>query len=326
MTAVLSAPNLTQQVDVPVLDLTPLNEGGDLTALAAELRAACLNTGFFYVANHGVPEELVDGMFSTARRYFALPVEERRKHLMDERFRRGYVPFGVSKHPGYEADLKDRFDWGVDSPMDDPFVVAGKPLYGPNKWPDPVAYPWFRTPVETYSTAVTALGLRILRVIALSLELPEYFFADMFTKSCTTHGMIHYPPQTGSNEREFGATPHTDYGLLTLLSQDPIGGLEVRKRNGDWIAAPYIPGTFVINLADLFKVWTNDVYVSNLHRVVNRTGRERFSFPTFLNTNYDVLVETIPSCITPESPRKYEPIKSGDYLLSRFRTVQSYKI
>ncbi|CAN5405024.1 2-oxoglutarate and iron-dependent oxygenase domain-containing protein [soil metagenome] len=311
-------------VDVPVLDLAPLLAGDDLTALAAELRNACLNTGFFYVANHGVPQALVDNIFAAAKRFFDLPEATRREILVDERFRRGYVPFGSSTIPGFKPDMKERFDWGVDTPLDDPFVVARKPLYGPNKWPQDM--PWFRRPAEEFAAAMTQLGMRLLRVIALSLGMPEDHFQGMFGKSCITHNMIHYPPQVATDGLQNGASEHTDYGLLTLLAQDPIGGLEVRRRNGEWIAAPYIPGTFVVNIADLFKVWTNDIYVSNLHRVVNRSGRERYSFPTFINTDYDVLVETLPTCITTDRPRKHEPIKSGDYLLSRFRTIQNYKI
>jgi isopenicillin N synthase-like dioxygenase len=318
---------LVATTEVPVLDLSPLVAGGDPAPLARQLRLACLDTGFFYVADHGVPEALVDAMFETAARYFALPEAQRREHLMDERYRRGYVPFGTTTHAGFRADLKERFDWGLDLSMDDPFVAAGRPLHGPNKWPDDL--PWFRQPVEAYGKAVAALGTRLLRLIALSLEMPAHFFDGMFDKPCTTHSMIHYPPQpgqAGTDEREFGASQHTDYGLLTLLSQDPIGGLQIRKRNGDWIEAPYIRGTFVINIADLFKMWTNDVYVSNLHRVVNRTGRERYSFPTFLNADYDAVVNTMASCIGPGNPRKYAPVTSGDYLLGRFREAQNYRI
>ena len=324
MSAILNAPVTTKSATVPVLDLSALQTGGSLQGLAAELRAACTDTGFFYVANHGIPSDVMDAISEAGRRYFALPLTERRQHLMDERFRRGYVPTGTSKIEGYAADDKESFDWGLDVPLDDPFVVAGKPLHGPNKWPADL--PWLRQAGEAYAKETTALGRRILRVIALSLEMPENFFEGMFTKPCVTHRMLHYPPQHNPAGDQFGSPPHTDFGLLTLLLQDPIGGLEIQTRGGDWIAAPYIPNTFVINLADLMKVWTNDIYVSNYHRVVNRSGRERYSFPTFLNTDYDIVVDTIPTCITADRPRKYKPVKAGDYLLSRFRAVQNYKI
>jgi isopenicillin N synthase-like dioxygenase len=119
--------------------------------------------------------------------------------------------------------------------------------------------------------------------------------------------------------------PHTDYGMITLLIQDPIGGLELQKRDGEWVAAPYVDGTFVINLGDMFRVWTNDIFSSNLHRVVNRTGKERFSIPMFFNLDYDAPVRCLDNCQSPSNPPKYDPIKSGDYLVSRFKTVQKYK-
>ena len=122
-----------------------------------------------------------------------------------------------------------------------------------------------------------------------------------------------------------GAAPHTDFGMITLLAQDPIGGLELKKRDGEWIAAPYIDGTLVVNIGDLFQRWTNDLYVSNPHRVTNRTGRERYSIPMFFNLDYDAPVTCLPTCCSDENPARHEPIKSGDYIVSRFKAVQKFK-
>jgi isopenicillin N synthase-like dioxygenase len=128
-------------------------------------------------------------------------------------------------------------------------------------------------------------------------------------------------------DAQFGVAPHTDYGLVTLLLQDAIGGLELRKRESDeWLAAPYVPETLVVNIGDLFQRWTNDLYVSNLHRVVNRTGLERFSIPTFFNLDYDAMVECLPTCQSADNPPRYSPISCGDYLVSRFKTVQKLKV
>jgi isopenicillin N synthase-like dioxygenase len=113
--------------------------------------------------------------------------------------------------------------------------------------------------------------------------------------------------------------------MLTLLAQDPIGGLELCTRDGEWVAAPYVEGTLVVNLGDLVKVWTNDVYVSNPHRVANRTGRERYSIPTFFNLDYDTPVRCLPAFEPKNGAPRHAPIKSGDYLVSRFAAVQKYK-
>jgi hypothetical protein len=117
--------------EVPVLDLGSLNSGGDLAPLARHLRHACETIGFFYVANHGIPAPIFDGVFAATRRYFDLPEAQRLTHRMDERFRRGFMPHGINQHPGYAPDLKESYEIGIDLPLTDPDVVAGLPLYGP---------------------------------------------------------------------------------------------------------------------------------------------------------------------------------------------------
>jgi isopenicillin N synthase-like dioxygenase len=181
-----------------------------------------------------------------------------------------------------------------------------------------------REAAEPYFDETLQLGKRLLRVFAVSLALPEEFFLRYCRKPMVQTRLFHYPPEQVRDERSFGVAPHSDYGMITLLTQDPIGGLELRTRDGEWIGAPYIPGTFVINLGDMFKVWTNDIYVSNLHRVVNRTGRERYSIPTFFNLDYDAPVACLPSCQSEQNPPRHAPIKSGDYLVGRFRSVQKF--
>jgi isopenicillin N synthase-like dioxygenase len=163
-------------------------------------------------------------------------------------------------------------------------------------------------------------------VFAVSLDMPEDYFLQWCNNPIVQMRLFHYPPQPPvTDDRQFGVAPHTDYGMITMLSQDPIGGLELRKRDGEWVGAPFIPGTLVVNLGDLFKRWTNDIYRSNSHRVVNRSGQERFSIPTFFNMDFTSLVSCLPTCQSEENPPKYEPIRAGDYLLSRFRDVQKYR-
>ncbi len=314
-------PRAATREELPILDLAPLNAGEPLDALARELRGACESIGFFYVRNHGVPKSIVDGVFDATRRYFDLPVDERLKWKIDDRFRRGFMPMGINQHPGYAPDIKESYEFALDLPMDDPTVVAGLPLHGPNRWPP--EYPWLREACEAYFAEALALGKRLLKVFAVSVGMEDGFFLQYLRKPMVQTRLFHYPPQPPIvDPKAFGVAPHTDYGMITLLLQDPIGGLELRKRDGEWVRAPWIEDTFVINLGDMFKVWTNDVYVSNLHRVVNRTGKERYSIPTFFNLDYDAPVRCLPTCQSAENPPKYQPIKSGDYLVSRFRAVQ----
>lgn len=319
-----NAPRAATAHEVPILDLTALNQGGDLGPLAEQLRQACLTTGFFYIRNHGIPQEVFDGVFDATRRYFDLPPAQRMEHRMDDRFRRGFMPQGINQHPGFAPDLKESYEIGVDLPLDHPSVAAGLPLHGPNRWP--AECPWLKEAAEAYFESAKALGHRLTRIFAVSLGMAPDHFLQWATNPMVQMRLFHYPPQPPVvDEKAFGVAPHTDYGMITLLSQDPIGGLELEKRDGEWVSAPFIPGTLVVNLGDLFQRWTNDLYRSNLHRVVNRTGKERFSIPMFFNLDYTAPVACLPSCQSTENPPKYEPITAGEYLLSRFRTVQKYR-
>ncbi|MBV8838528.1 MAG: 2-oxoglutarate and iron-dependent oxygenase domain-containing protein, partial [Alphaproteobacteria bacterium] len=148
--------------EMPVLDLTALNAGGDIKPIAERMRHACVTTGFFYVANHGIPQAVIDNLFATTKRYFDLPMEQRLAHRMDEKFRRGFMPQGINQHPGYAPDLKESYEIGVDLPLTDPDVAAGLPLHGPNRWPADA--PWLRAAAETYFNEAQALGKRLLKV------------------------------------------------------------------------------------------------------------------------------------------------------------------
>ena len=247
----MSIPRQATSEEVPVLDLTPLHENTDISELAARLRHACETTGFFYISNHGVPQPVIDAVFDSTRRFFALPLEERLEIKMDDRFRRGYMPQGINQHPGYAPDLKESYELGLDLPLDDPDVAAGLPLHGPNRWP--AEHPWLREAAEAYFNETLALGKRLLRLFAVSLDVPEATFLQHCRKPMVQSRLFHYPPAPPADGSAFGVAPHTDYGMITLLTQDPIGGLELQKRDGEWVGAPFIPGTFVINLGDMSR-------------------------------------------------------------------------
>jgi isopenicillin N synthase-like dioxygenase len=321
----LAAPRAATADEMPVLDLTPPLTGETIAGLARQLRHACETTGFFYVKNHGVPQGIIDDAVAAARRYFALPLEQRMGDKVDDRFRRGYTPLSVNaQHPGFEPDLKESYAFALDLPLDDPDVAARKPLHGPNRWPD--HSPWLRGAADAYYAETLKLGKTLLRIVARSLDLSEDFFLGWCDKPIVRTSFFHYPPQPPmAPDAQMGVAPHTDYGMITILTQDPVGGLELRKRDGEWVGAPYIDGTFVINIGDLLAQWTNDVYVSNLHRVVNRSGRERYSIPTFFNLNFDTAVAVLPTCRSPSRPAKYEPTTVGKYLVSQFAVAQKLK-
>jgi isopenicillin N synthase-like dioxygenase len=296
---------------LPIIDLTGLSSGDEVAfaRVAGEIGEACRTIGFFYLVNHGVPAELMKRAFVESAAYFAQPVATKAKLSMKIiGANRGYAALlGEMLDPKAGADVKEAFNIGLDLAPDDPELIAGVPFRALNAWPD---LPGFKATFSAYFDACTALSVAIHRAFARDLGLPLDFFAGKLNKPMATLRMLHYPPTPAG---EIGAGEHTDYGNITLLATDDVGGLEVRTRAGEWIVAPPIPGAFVVNIGDCLMRWTNDVYVSTPHRVVNRSGRERYSIAYFFDPNPEALVEGIPSCGEP----RYAPILASDYLKMR---------
>lgn len=308
--------------DVPVIDMAPLMQNGDITKLVQDVRTACEEAAFFYVVNHGIPQATISAVMEASRRFFEQPVERRMDALKDQ-FHRGYLPVGTTRYPGRSPDLKDSFDVGVDLPLEDPDVIAGLPLHGPNQWPD---LSNFREPVEAYFSAVHGLGLRVLEVLALSLRLAPDFFVRHYSKPTILMRLMHYPPQAATqDENSIGATPHTDFGLATVLYQDPSGGLELKLPDGSWVSAPFVPETFVVNLGQLMARWTNDIYRATPHRVINRRSEDRYSIPFFFNPNHHASVECISTCQSLERPSRYPPVLAGEYIAGLVQTNQDFQ-
>lgn len=308
---------------LPIIDVARLasDRAADRQVVGTALRAACLDKGFFYIRNHGIAESLVDKVFAEAAAFFALPVQE--KAATDKaksKANRGYEPLqGQTLEAGAPPDLKEGFYIGPEHAADDPRVVAGKFNHGPNLWP--ANRPGFRSTMEAYFVEMLALGHRLMRGLALSLDLPEEHFAAFTTDPMATLRLLHYPPQPAKGDpAQKGAGAHTDFGGLTLLRQDNVGGLQVwNQETGGWIHADPVPGTYVVNLGDMIARWTNDRYRSTLHRVVNRSGRERYSVPFFYVGNYDHVVECIPTCLAPGASPKYAPTTVEAHLRDMYR-------
>jgi isopenicillin N synthase-like dioxygenase len=301
-----------------IVDIEGLSAGGAsaLARVSREIGHACRDTGFFYVRNHGVPADLISAMLGCSAAFFSQPrAEKDALAISRSRHNRGYVGVGAESLNGTEADLKEAFNIGLDLSESDPEVIAGKPFRGVNSWP---LVPGFRDTTLSYFNAVWQLGLDLHRAIAVDLGLPPDYFAGKFDHPMATLRLLHYPPRTASvGAVRPGAGEHTDYGSLTLLLTDEAGGLEVRRRDKSWIAAPFVPGTFVCNIGDCLMRWSNDIYVSTPHRVMNPPGRDRFSIAFFLDPNPDAMIACLPGCDGPALRAKYAPILASDYLAQR---------
>lgn len=318
--------------EVPVVDLSAAWQGTAAARrrLAEEIVEACERVGFLYIAGHRVEPGSIDGIFAMARRFFALPLAEKmRVSFAGSRHFRGYLPLGAKgsvKQPEYE-NLHEGFQIYAELAADDPDVLAGKPLHGPNLWPP--ALPELRLEILRYHGALAALGCAMLRLFALGLGLEEEFFLQFYRKPLMQLRLLRYPPPDPAlHARHLGVRAHSDTGAFTILAQDDTGGLEVMNREEEWIAVPPRAGSFVVNIGEMMKVWTDGRFSSTSHRVINRSGRERYSVPFFVNPDFEaVIVPAIRSEVHRATPRCHSTIdpagktRCGEALLSTYRKI-----
>ncbi|MEM7172877.1 MAG: 2-oxoglutarate and iron-dependent oxygenase domain-containing protein [Pseudomonadota bacterium] len=309
---------------VPVIDIGAMmgDDEAAKKATANIVREAAANVGFFYVKNHGVPDEVIEAALKAANRFYELPLETKCQYDVSATKRhKGYVPVGGLSADPEIVDLQEGYEVGLELPEDDPDFQAGSVLLGPNIWP--AELPEFQRDVYRYFEESMALGKRLYRLFALALDLPEDFFEPMVTKPCAQLRILYYP-DTEPQKAEVGIGPHTDYESFTLLWQSQAG-LQVQNRAGQWIEAPPIPGTFIINIADMMMRWTNDLFVSTPHRVINLSGKKRYSMALFFAANHDTIVECLPSCTNPANPPKYPPTHFGYWIENMHSYSYAYR-
>lgn len=314
---------------IPVIDIAALGSAdrAEREQVAARIGDACERVGFFYVRNHGVAEADLAATYAAAEAFFSLPLEEKLRYDIHRLQRhRGYVPIGglnADPHHVGAYDFQEAFEVSLEVPEDDPDYRAGNIMYGPNVWPERPAE--FAEVVYRYFEAVRQLGRRLFRGFALALDMPEDFFEDKIDKPMAQLRVLYYPPHEGEvDPRRIGVGAHTDYECFTILAQS-APGLQVQNSAGEWIAAPPIPGTFVINIGDNMSRWTNGRFASTVHRVINATGDKRFSLPFFFGANYDAVVECLPTCTGPDNPPRHPPMLAGEWTVSNITAAYSYR-
>jgi len=281
-----------------------------------QMGRACEDIGFLSIVNHQVPKEVMDNMWRATWEYFDLPVEEKKKIAMTEEYPYGYCGFAEENlSAGYSnedspPDPKECFAIGPHNPL------AQMP---PIQWPTKPTQ--FKPAWQAYWTHMELLSDRILSLLALALQLPPNWFEDKVLRHRSALRALSYPDQHPAPPAgQIRAGQHTDYGTITILKQDNVGGLQVRRDRGSdpWVDVPYMPDAFVVNLGDLMPRWTNDKWVSTLHRVVTpAVNRRRQSVAFFHNIDHDHLVECIPTCCGPNNPPKYKPILFWDHLMEK---------
>lgn len=316
---------MTDRDRLPIIDVAGLADPASPAAEAAA-RALCSayeQVGFAYIVGHGVDPGLVRAAFAASEAFHASSMD-RKMSIRINGFHRGYLAMATSTivtssvakvtKPNQSESLLLMHALAPDDPR------MGEPLHGPNQWPDWL--PGFRPTIETYYAALEALARRLLNAFTIGLGQPLGSLDKLFEKPVTFLRMLHYPTTPPDN---FGAAPHTDYGCMTILAQDRVEGLQVRRLDGSWIDAPPIEGAFVLNLGDLMPRWSNDRWVSTPHRVINRSGSERYSLPFFFDPDMDAVIDCLPGCSGPGNPPRYQPMRYGDYLLDRLSRNYNYR-
>ncbi len=315
----------SQATRIPVISIEPLffDDAAAKAGVAHELRTACEEIGFFYIRDHGVSDQKIVNIIGAMKEFFRLPMDERMRIAVTPEHHRGYIPIGGRSYgTNGRTELRDTYKMLTELPDNDPDLLSGKPLHQRNKWPN--GLPGFRDCLLNYYDDMNLVSDALLRGFALALELDERHFLPSFRKPITQLSFNHYPPQPSTApEDQYGIKPHSDTTAFTILWADPIGGLEIKPVGQDWIDAPYIDGTFLINIGDMMARWTNDRFMSTPHRVINHTGQERYSIPFFVNPDFDAVVACLETCTDAQHPPKYPPQHVGDYMVNYTRNAAS---
>lgn len=302
---------------IPVIDIAPLMSGAPDAELEAaeQMAVAAHRVGFFYVKNHGVSQRLIDAAFRVSRQFFASDPADKNTVRVTEK-KRGYIePWSGIMQLSTRKDFRETFLWGREFDRETLHELRNVPLIGPNQWP--AFLPEMKPVLNDYFETCVDVGRRILGAFAIAMEIEREYFSACFDKSIARGSALSYPPQPESlGEEQFGIGTHTDWGVLTLLYQDEVGGLQVLSGDGEWVTAHPIPGTFVVNVGDCLEQWTNKRLLSNRHRVVNSSDRYRQSIAVFVDPDFDTPI--MPVVKDGETPQ-YEPTTCGERVMESFR-------
>ena len=311
---------------IPTIDLTALGNSDPAAQhkIATHLAEVYSTVGFAYLSNHGIADDVVQAAFGASRRFHELPMAEKMAIEVNEHHR-GYIPINTSTtttssvaavtKPNQSASLMLMHE----VPPDSDLARSGAPLAGPNQWPADL--PEIKEPLQVYVEAMEQLARQLVTSVELALGVEPNTLLQHFETPTTFLRLLHYPAaQTPPEPGFFGSAPHSDYGFITLLAQDAVGGLQVRASDCQWIDVPYRAGHLVMNTADILHRWSNGRLISTPHRVLASSGVERFSLPFFFDPDVRTRVAPLSSCIEPGSDPMFEPIVYGDYLMHRLQS------
>ncbi|SLN38427.1 isopenicillin N synthase family dioxygenase [Pseudooctadecabacter jejudonensis] len=302
---------MTEFTQIPVLDLAPLVAGTDTTALTRDFADAYGNTGFAYVINHGIDAALLRDVFDASQRFHALP-EAKKQAIALDKTHRGYIAINTSTDVTTDLAEVTKPNQSASFMMMREDAVADPDIYlsGPNQWPD---LGDFRSVCEAYVAAMSDLGRKLMGLALAAAGVTDLAILRAFDNPTIWLRLLHYPPQPPQSPDDlYGSAPHKDFGCLTLLAQDDVGGLQVQTPAGHWVDVPLREGAFVVNVGDMLHRLTNGRLLSTPHRVINTSGKARYSVPFF----FDPHVSTTIAPLAGAGPARFTPIQFGAFLKS----------
>jgi isopenicillin N synthase-like dioxygenase len=304
---------------IATIDMAPLNDGSEagVRQVADAFRAVFERVGFFILINHGIDPALIKRTFAEAERFLAQPMKAKLRVMMNEH-NNGYMAMDrynvrtsrVSEEA--KPDRNEAFFMKRERDADDPLLKSGRRFCGDNVWPENL--PGFRETLLEYTDAVDTMAKRLLRPLAVSLDLPGDTFDAGFQQTQFSLRLSHYPPVEAREARLYGIAPHTDSSFMTFLAQSGVPGLQIRVGEEDWLDVPYVPNSFVVNSGDMMHRWTNGRYKSTPHRALPPVGRDRYAIPYFFGPHFDTMIDCLPTCQGPDNPPQFPPITYGDYM------------
>jgi len=304
---------VSTEVSIPVVDL---EDPAGRASTISKLLSAYTEVGFAYLVGHGVALDLIDAVFRASRRFHDLPLAVKLGIELNA-LHRGYIPIGTSTdrnsklsevtNPNQSASFIMMREAGPE----DADVLGGAYLAGPNQWP---RLPKFQEVVEEYNVAMVELATRVIGLFSTALEDESGLFLATFERPTTWLRLLHYPPTGEVSQEVYGSAPHVDFGAITILAQDDVGGLQVQTVDGDWIDVSPRRDAFVLNTGEMLRRLSNGRLLATPHRVINRSGRGRYSCPFFFDPNVEAMIEPLPSCMDDESRGLIQPIQYGEWL------------
>ena len=306
---------------IPVIDITGLRNGTDSSSVAEKLHKASTGLGFIYIKGHGIPQDKLQELRSDALKFFRSSASEKELVRISKKHR-GWLGYGGAKMKAdAKSDLKESFIWGHQDANGN--TPEDHPLRGSNLWPKFI--PSLELNAMEYFYLADKLAQDLLRGFALGLKLSENFFIKTCSRPLSRASLVYYPNQPVElGKEQFGVSEHTDFGVLTILCQDEVGGLQIKDLKGNWFHAPPIENTIIVNVADLLSRWTGGHYNSTPHRVVNNSGKERLSIVLAFDPNPETIIDPI-EVIGKNHNASETPIFCGDYLIWRFNKAFSYR-